>query len=115
MNPFVAIDVETANPYCRGSICQIALVEHANNTQRVLYSSLVNPEIDFSPCNIRIHGITQDMVSGMPTIRDMLNEIAPILRGNTLVAHNASFDICALEQPWMMLILSRSRWFTDAP
>jgi DNA polymerase III subunit epsilon len=98
MNPFVSVDVETANPYEKGSICQIALVMHDGSKRHTLFSSLINPNTEFSPINTRIHGISPSDVVNSPTFCEALQVIAPILQSNVLIAHNAGFDISAIEQ-----------------
>lgn len=41
MDNFIAIDVETANKYIRGSICQIGIVGFLNGKLECLYNSLI--------------------------------------------------------------------------
>ena len=57
MKSFVAIDVETANADI-SSICQIGLVRVQDGIVRNGWTTLVDPECDFHPGNIAIHGIT---------------------------------------------------------
>lgn len=90
---FIALDVETANSSYRGSICQIALVRHANGQIETVYSSLVNPGVQFGRYNICVHGIQESDVADAPTIPEMIEAISPFLRNYTIVAHNAGFDI----------------------
>jgi DNA polymerase-3 subunit epsilon len=54
-------------------------------------SSLVNPGRDVGPTSI--HGISASAVVSAPTFEDLLPEIARLLSGAVLVAHNAKFDI----------------------
>lgn len=51
---------------------------------------------EFNEYNIKIHGITPDMVEDMPTFDEWWNEIRPYLENELIVAHNAMFDIGAL-------------------
>lgn len=66
MVDFVAIDVETANPNM-ASICQIGLAAFREDKIVLEWKSLVDPKDGFSPVNVSIHGITEDMVAGSPT------------------------------------------------
>ncbi|RZA22971.1 MAG: transposase, partial [Proteobacteria bacterium] len=67
MARFVAIDVETANAK-RASICQIGLVVYDNRKVVDEWSTLVNPEDDFHPINVSIHGIGRRSIASAPTL-----------------------------------------------
>ena len=94
---FIAVDFETANADM-GSACSIgiALVEDLRIVDS--FYSLIRPRnLYFEDANVRVHGITPDMVEQAPT----LNELWPDIRGMfslhcPVVAHNAHFDMSAL-------------------
>ena len=94
---FVAIDFETAAG-ARDTACSVSLVRVRDCQIVDHFSTLINPECDFSPFNMRIHHITPEMVKDAPTFP----EIAPVLCGfigdDVLVAHNAPFDIDVLRK-----------------
>lgn len=71
---FVAIDVETANNDI-ASICQIGIASYANGELVSEWSSLINPQGEFNPFNIRIHGIQPQDVKKRPDIRASLSRI----------------------------------------
>lgn len=52
--------------------------------------SLLNPGVDPGPTHV--HGLTAAMLDGQPQFRDIAGEVAELLHGRTLVAHNAEFD-----------------------
>lgn len=83
---FVAIDVETANEGL-ASICQIGLVRFKSGEIVDKYTSLINPEDDFSPLNIQIHGITEQHIIHAPTFLDIYEEIADFIQNDVLVCH----------------------------
>lgn len=83
---FVAIDVETANPDL-ASICQIGIVKFKNKEIVVEWSSLINPEDDFSGFNIGIHGISENDVKGAPKFPEIAGEIKNMLTGMVTVSH----------------------------
>lgn len=62
---FIALDVETANSDF-SSICSIGLVHFRGGEVFKSLTILVDPEDDFSPANIAIHGIRPDDVAGKP-------------------------------------------------
>jgi DNA polymerase-3 subunit epsilon len=64
---FVALDVETANADC-SSICQIGIAGFKGGRLNEEWSTLVNPEEDFDPFNVLIHGITKEMVEDSPIL-----------------------------------------------
>lgn len=88
---FVAIDFETAaGP--RDTACSVSLVRVRNGQIVDRYSTLINPECDFSPFNIHIHHITPDMVRNAPTFPDIAQAIKDFIGDDVLIAHNAPFD-----------------------
>jgi DNA polymerase-3 subunit epsilon len=62
------------------------------------FSSLVRPQMPLQRGIQRFTGITQAMASSAPLPEDVLPELAEMLRGRVLVAHNAQFDRRALRQ-----------------
>ena len=93
---FIAIDFETATSQ-RTSVCSLGICEVVNNKVVKRESMLIRPEpFEFNPYNIKIHGITPDMVRDMPTFAELWSYIKPKLEGKLVIAHNASFDINVL-------------------
>lgn len=95
---FLAIDVETANRYQRGSICSFAVIHCHDGIHETVFSELLNPQIEIDPCFTHIHGITNSMVADKPSFGDIWPIVAPLLQKYPVVAHNAAFDISCLEQ-----------------
>jgi DNA polymerase-3 subunit epsilon len=97
---FVAIDVETANAH-RGSICAIGAAVVRGGVVVSTHSWLVRPPAGldtFDKVNVRLHGITPDMVADQPSFAERLDQLVEIAEGLPLVAHNAAFDIGALRE-----------------
>ncbi len=95
---FVAIDVETAIGK-RWSICQIGLAFVENGEIIRTISKFVRPPMnEYSPWNIKVHGILPERTEWEPEFPPVWEEIYPIIKGRKLVAHNAAFDINCLEQ-----------------
>jgi len=93
---WVAIDFETANE-SYGSACAVGIAIVRDGAIVRHWSQLMAPPgMRFSPRNIQIHGITPDMVRGMPTFGQYWPMLEPVLHGKTMVAHNASFDFGVL-------------------
>jgi DNA polymerase-3 subunit epsilon len=91
---FIALDVETANADF-ASICSIGLVHFK---QRQIFKSvtiLVDPEDEFDPINVSIHGIRPEDVVGKPTIARVFPVISASL-SDVIVVHHSHFDKTAL-------------------
>ena len=87
----IALDFETANPK-RSSACALGLVVFDHNRIRYEWSTLINPEQEFSGINIGIHGIRPDDVANAPTVKRLVRELWPVMDGATFASHS-SFDV----------------------
>jgi len=92
---FIAIDFETANS-SRASICSIGMVMVKNGLIQEEIHTYIDPEDEFTYFNTEIHGITEDMVQGAPTFKEYWPKFKAMIENETLIAHNASFDMSAL-------------------
>jgi DNA polymerase-3 subunit epsilon len=96
---FIALDTET-NGY-GGDLCEmteVGAVLVGGGELHETYDSLVKVERPLSRGIQRFTGITQGMVDGAPPPDEVLPEIADLLEGRVLVAHNARFDVGVLRQ-----------------
>lgn len=91
---FVVIDVETANADL-ASICQVGIASFQDGDLADSWVSLVNPEDEFSPVNISIHGIDEEQVQDAPTWQEALPHIISRLQDQIAVSHTL-FDRLAL-------------------
>lgn len=95
---FTAIDFETAHG-ARWSICQVGIVKVKNGQIIDRYESLIRPPDNrYHSFNTTIHGITAEMTENAPSFHQVWEEIKPYIDGQLIVAHNAGFDVSALEQ-----------------
>ena len=90
---YVAVDVETASSRVQGYICSIGVCVIDRGRIVEEFYTLVHPGIAMDPFCQNIHGISDEMVEGAPTTFEMLEKVAPYLAGQTVVAHNAPFDV----------------------
>ncbi|AUG33824.1 DNA polymerase III subunit epsilon [Candidatus Hodgkinia cicadicola] len=89
------IDTETTGlDHNRDRIVELAIVEFKlRGPIRKLYHSYFNPEpIKVSKEALRIHGITNELLSTKPKFESEANKITQIINNNKLLAHNAEFD-----------------------
>lgn len=91
---YVVVDVETTGGRSFGSdrITEIAAVVVERGEITHVYERLVNPERPIPPMVTALTRITWNMVKNAPTFRDIVHEVADVLRGHVFVAHNAGFD-----------------------
>jgi DNA polymerase III subunit epsilon len=94
MSTFTAIDVETANADV-SSICQIGVVRFQDGTVHETWSTLVNPQDEFDPLNVSIHGIDQDAVTRAPVFPDVVDVLRPHVDDCIVVCHTP-FDRLSL-------------------
>jgi DNA polymerase-3 subunit epsilon len=95
---FYSLDVETAN-WDSSTICQIGIGKFADGELIDTWETLVDPMSDFHWGNIRVHGITEEMVRGAP----LFHEVYPILRkllSENIVVHHSPFDKQAFQKAY---------------
>ena len=92
---FTAIDFETANSHA-SSACSVGLARVRNGVVVDRAEWLIKPPAShgqFQPFNIKIHGITPQMVEAAPEWAEQLGELLEFIGDDIAVAHNASFDM----------------------
>jgi DNA polymerase III subunit epsilon len=95
---FTAIDFETANG-SPSSPCAVGLVKVAEGKIVDSYQTLIQPPYPhdwFDPFNIKVHGIKESDVVSAPSWEQTLQEMLSFIAGDTLIAHNAGFDMGVL-------------------
>ncbi len=93
MIDFIALDFETATGE-RNSACELGICIVENGEIKKTESWLIKPPSYpyFNHHNVNVHGITPEDVKNAPTFADVWHELEPIMYGNLMLAHNASFD-----------------------
>lgn len=97
MKDFAAIDFETANSE-RSSVCSVGVVIVRNNEIVDSFYSLINPEPNYYNywCT-KVHGLTNQDTDDAPIFPEVWKQIAPLIEGLPLVAHNSPFDESCLK------------------
>lgn len=92
---FTAIDFETANGH-PSSACAVGLVRVRSGVVVDRAAWLIRPPAghgEFAAFNIKIHGITPEMVASASTWESQLPALVDFIGSDIAVAHNASFDM----------------------
>lgn len=100
LRSFAAIDVETANQD-RASICAIGAVVVDDGAVVGRQRWLCQPPEGFqhfSPFNIGVHGIRAGDVAAAPAFAEVIAEVAHMIEGYPVMAHNAAFDVGAIRR-----------------
>ncbi|WP_419920250.1 exonuclease domain-containing protein [Candidatus Poriferisodalis sp.] len=95
---FVSIDFETATsaPY---SACAVAAVVFENGAIVERHRSLIQPpRNEYDPFNISIHGITPSDTKSAATFPEVWRDLAALMQGSLVLAHNTSFDMSVLRR-----------------
>ena len=91
----IAIDLETTglSPMVDRIIEIAAYKVRPENSDDIVFETLINPEIPIPPHTTAIHNITDEMVQGAPTLIDVLLALKEFMGDLPVVAHNAKFDL----------------------
>lgn len=91
---FVCIDCESTGLDPKNDkIIEIAIVVFKGEKHIATYETLVNPECDIPEESTKIHHITNEMVIGKPTIKEVLPACLKMIAGHIIVGHGILFDI----------------------
>ena len=98
---YTVFDTETTglNPNAGDEIVSIGAVRIVNN--RLLryetYEQLIDPKRPIDPMSQTVHGISNEMLRGQPTIDQALPQFHEYCVDTVLVGHNAAFDMRFLQ------------------
>ncbi|NGX42890.1 MAG: DNA polymerase III PolC-type [Chlamydiae bacterium] len=91
---FVCLDCETTGlDPASDRIIEVAAICFDSSNAYSSFESLVNPERSIPEESIVIHHITSKMVSGKPTIKEVLPEFLKFVGNNIIMGHGIGFDI----------------------
>ena len=110
MKDFAAIDFETANSE-RTSVCSVGVVVVRNGEIVDSFYSLIQPEPNYYTyfCT-RVHGLCREDTDAAPVFPKVWAQIAPLIEGLPLVAHNnrsmkAASRRCSVAIAWIIPII----------
>jgi DNA polymerase III subunit epsilon len=92
--PVVTFDTETSGAYAiESEIIELGAVKWLNGEIVDRFQTLLKPSKLLVESNIRIHGITNEMVSTAPKMSEQIQDFAKFIEGSVLLAHHAPFDL----------------------
>ena len=96
MEPFAAIDFETATSD-RNSACAVGAVVFEDGAPTKRLRLLIRPPDNrYDAFNTMIHGIGPSDTRNSPQFPEAWQQVASMLGGRTVIAHNTAFDISVL-------------------
>lgn len=104
---FFALDVETANNH-RGSICQVGVACVRPDDSIETWVTLVDPRTENWQFSY-LHGITNAMAQGAPTIDAVIDKLDGMLKGSTVYQHSG-FDRSAIRAASDCLARAEPQW-----
>ena len=97
-SPMVVFDTETTGTGRQDRLVEFGAVRFERGQAPEIHSFLINPQILMPFYAERVHGISDAMVAGAPTIRAVWPQIEAVFSGALALAHNLAFDRRMLEQ-----------------
>lgn len=98
---YTVFDTETTglDPSAGDEIIQLGAARIVNGRllRGEVFDCLVDPRRSVGPDSVKIHGITDDMLAGRPTIDRILPDFHTFCEDTVLVGHNAAFDMRFLQ------------------
>ena len=90
----VAFDTETSGAYpIESEIIELGAVKWQNGQIIDRFQVLLKPSKELTPDNIRIHGITNEMVKDSPQMSTQILNFCSFIDNSVLLAHHAPFDL----------------------
>jgi DNA polymerase III subunit epsilon len=101
--PFVMLDLETTGlDVAKDRIIEIALIKRMPDGSESEYYKRVNPTIPITEESTQVTGITNEMVAGEPTFKELAAEIAAFIGDADLGGYNSNkFDIPVLAEEFL--------------
>ena len=98
-NTFVALDVETTglSPIIN-ELIEVSAIKYQGSEKVDTFSTLIKPKERIPKKITEITGITNEMVEDAPPVEQIMPELLKFVSYNTIVAHNAAFDMSFLQK-----------------
>lgn len=91
---YTILDLETTGlDFHYDDIIEIAAIRYRNGLETARFSQLVSVGYSLPPIISEITGISDEMLLGCPTIREVLPKICDFLGDDIIIGHNICFDM----------------------
>jgi DNA polymerase-3 subunit epsilon len=107
---FCVVDLETTGGAETDMITEVGAVKVRGGQVLGEFQTLVNPRSHIPPLIAVLTGITNQMVAGAPSLREVLPAFLTFAQGTVVVAHNAPFDVGFLRRACASLDYPFPRW-----
>ncbi|WP_195278925.1 exonuclease domain-containing protein [Clostridium sp. J1101437_171009_A5] len=111
---YVVLDFETTglSPEC-DCIIEIGAIKYIDGQEFGVMNTFVNPQCPIPAKITRLTGITDDDVSGAPTVQNAIEKLYQFIDGLPIVAHNARFDLSFLDAAYHAIGLESKLEYID--
>lgn len=94
VDDYCVVDIETTGlSWQRDQIIEIGIVKVRQGHIFDQYVQLIDPHKDISHFITQLTGIDNDMVFGMPELRDIIDEVLDFIGDDIIIGHNTAFDL----------------------
>lgn len=93
LSEFVVVDVETTGIPATSKIVELSAIRFEDWQPVEKFSTLIDPERPIPAEATNVNHITDDMVTGMPKIWEVMPAFQRFVGESSLVGHNLSFDL----------------------
>ena len=92
--PIIAFDTETSGAFpLESEVIELGAVKWFQGKIVDKFQTLLKPAKELQPDNIRIHGITNEMVKDAPLMATEIVKFRDFTDNSVLLAHHAPFDL----------------------
>ena len=92
----VILDTETTGLGNQDDICEITVIDA--ETSEPIINTLIKPKHSIPEDVIRIHGISNNMVSDAPDYSSIHKDLQSLFKEKNVIIYNASFDLRMIQQ-----------------
>ena len=94
ISDYCVLDIETTGLSAYyDEVIEIGILKVRDNQIVEQYSQLIEPDYEIDSFITKLTGITNEMVAGMPKIRDVKDDVLTFIENDVILGHNTSFDI----------------------
>lgn len=91
---FVCVDCEsTGLDPKQDRIIEVAVMKFTFDATLAEFESLIDPQVQIPAASIAIHHITQEMVTGKPTIDQVLTDVFALIGDHPIIGHGIKYDV----------------------